>query len=147
MSQDAYMTPPVQEDDPEAGSTWVVSLSAIIILSALVIATCVFYFKFEDKEVDLKVVVPPDLWKTQLKAEQLAELDLYQKYSVTAPDGSAEPRIRIPVTKAMELVIADSKNPPKVVVAPVVVPAPASTAPDSTAAASAPTASTGTAQK
>ncbi|MDA0214512.1 MAG: hypothetical protein O2875_04030 [Planctomycetota bacterium] len=137
MSQDAHMTSPVQEDDPEAGSTWVVSLASIIILSALVIATCVFYFKFEDKEVDMKVIIPPNLWKTQLKNEQLAQLDIYQKYSVTAPDGSAEPRIRIPVTKAMELVIADSKNPPKVVVAPVVVPAPAS----------APTASTGSAQK
>jgi hypothetical protein len=124
MSQEANSISAVPTDDPEAGSTWVVSLSAIIILSALVIATCVFYFKFEDKEVDVKVIDPPNIWKTQLKNEQLAQLDIYQKYSVTAPDGSAEPRIRIPVTKAMEFVIADAKNPPKIAVAPPV-PAPA----------------------
>ncbi len=117
MSQDANSISAVPTDDPEAGSTWVVTLSAIIILSALVIATCVFYFKFEDKEIDVKVIDPPDIWKTQLKNEQLAQLDVYQKYSVTAPDGSAEPRIRIPVTKAMEFVIAEAKNPPKIVVA------------------------------
>jgi len=117
MSQDANSISAVPTDDPESGSTWVVTFSAIIILSALVIATCVFYFKFEDKEIDVKVINPPDIWKTQLKNEQLAQLDVYQKYSVTAPDGSAEPRIRIPVTKAMEFVIAEAKNPPKIVVA------------------------------
>ena len=129
MSQDANSISAVPTDDPESGSTWVVTLSAIIILSALVIATCVFYFKFEDKEIDVKVINPPDIWKTQLKNEQLAQLDVYQKYSVTAPDGSAEPRIRIPVTKAMEFVIADAKNPPKIVVV-TPDPAPASTGTD-----------------
>jgi hypothetical protein len=117
MSQDANSISAVPTDDPESGSTWVVTFSAIIILSALVIATCVFYFKFEDKEIDVKVIAPPNIWMTQLKNEQLAQLDVYQKYSVTAPDGSAEPRIRIPITKAMEFVIADAKNPPKIVVA------------------------------
>ena len=129
MSQDSQSISSVPIDDPEAGSTWVVTFSAIIILSALVIATCVFYFKFEDKEIDVKVINPPDIWKTQLKNEQLAQLDVYQKYSVTAPDGSAEPRIRIPVTKAMEFVIADAKNPPKIVAA-TPVPAPAFTGTD-----------------
>ena len=129
MSQDANSISAVPTDDPESGSTWVVTFSAIIILSALVIATCVFYFKFEDKEIDVKVINPPDIWKTQLKNEQLAQLDVYQKYSVTAPDGSAEPRIRIPITKAMEFVIADAKNPPKIVVA-TPVPAPISTGTD-----------------
>ena len=129
MSQDANSISAVPTDDPESGSTWVVTLSAIIILSALVIATCVFYFKFEDKEIDVKVINPPDIWKTQLKNEQLAQLDVYQKYSVTAPDGSTEPRIRIPITKAMEFVIAEAKNPPKIVVA-TPVPAPAFTGTD-----------------
>ena len=129
MSQDANSISAVPTDDPESGSTWVVTLSAIIILSALVIATCVFYFKFEDKEIDVKVINPPDIWKTQLKNEQLAQLDVYQKYSVTAPDGSTEPRIRIPITKAMEFVIAEAKNPPKIVVA-TPVPAPISTGTD-----------------
>ena len=129
MSQDANSISAVPTDDPESGSTWVVTFSAIIILSALVIATCVFYFKFEDKEIDVKVIDPPNIWKTQLMNEQLAQLDVYQKYSVTAPDGSAEPRIRIPITKAMEFVIADAKNPPKIVVVTPVL-APASTGTD-----------------
>ena len=129
MSQDSQTISAVPTDDPESGSTWVVTFSAIIILSALVIATCVFYFKFEDKEIDVKVIAPPNIWKTQLMNEQLAQLNVYQKYSVTAPDGSAEPRIRIPVTKAMEIVIAEAKNPPKIVVA-TPVPAPASTGTD-----------------
>ena len=129
MSQDSQSISSVPIDDPEAGSTWVVTFSAIIILSALVIATCVFYFKFEDKEIDVKVINPPDIWKTQLMNEQLAQLDVYQKYSVTAPDGSTEPRIRIPITKAMEFVIAEAKNPPKIVVA-TPVPAPAFTGTD-----------------
>ena len=129
MSQDANSISAVPTDDPESGSTWVVTFSAIIILSALVIATCVFYFKFEDKEIDVKVIAPPNIWKTQLMNEQLAQLDVYQKYSVTAPDGSTEPRIRIPITKAMEFVIAEAKNPPKIVVA-TPVPAPAFTGTD-----------------
>ena len=134
MSQDAHSISPVQTDDPEAGSTWVVSLSAIIILSVLVIATCVFYFNFEGNEVDVKVIDPPNIWKTQMKAAQLAKLDVYQKYSVTAPDGSAEPRVRIPITKAMELVVADAKNPPKVAPAqaPAAPSAPAPAAPVAT---------------
>ncbi|MEY4786325.1 MAG: hypothetical protein RL692_219, partial [Planctomycetota bacterium] len=40
MSQDANSISAVPTDDPESGSTWVVTFSAIIILSALVIATC-----------------------------------------------------------------------------------------------------------
>jgi|GEM_PF-371819 len=115
MSQDSHTKLAVQIDDPEPGSTWVVSLVGIIILCVLVIATCVFYFKFETKEVDVKIIAPTDTWMLGLKTQQLGELAVYQKYSVTAPDGTAEPRIRIPITNAMELVAAEVKNPPKAV--------------------------------
>lgn len=115
MSQDSHTKLAVQIDDPEPGSTWVVSLVGIIILCVLVIATSVFYFKFETKEVDVKIIEPTDTWMLGLKTRQLGELVVYQKYSVTAPDGTAEPRIRIPIANAMELVSAEAKNPPKAV--------------------------------
>jgi len=95
---------PQMMDDPEAGQTWVVSLAGIIILSVLVIAICVFFFGFENKEVDTKVVQPANAWSQAMRVEQEGELAKYQKYSVAAPDGSMQPRIRIPITRAMELV-------------------------------------------
>ncbi|MBM4008139.1 MAG: hypothetical protein FJ285_00910 [Planctomycetes bacterium] len=91
-------------DDPEAGQTWVVSLAGIIILSVLVIAICVFFFRFENKEVDEKVVMPANAWSQGMRLEQEGELAKYQKYSVAAPDGSMQPRIRIPISRAMEIV-------------------------------------------
>ncbi|MBM4101166.1 MAG: hypothetical protein FJ256_02745 [Phycisphaerae bacterium] len=91
-------------DDPEAGQTWVVSLAGIIILSVLVIAICVFFFRFENKEVDEKVVLPANAWSQGMRLEQQGELAKYQKYSVTAPDGSTQARIRIPISRAMEIV-------------------------------------------
>lgn len=118
MSKDSQVknaNPVPLADDPEAGSTWVISLAGITILSILVIATCVFYFKFETKEVDIKVIEPANTWSLGLKTQQLGELAVYQKYSVTAPDGTAESRIRIPISNAMDLVVAEAKNPPKAV--------------------------------
>lgn len=91
-------------DDPEAGQTWLVSLVSIIILSVLVIAICVFFFRFENKEVGEKVVLPANAWSQGMRLEQQGELAKYQKYSVTAPDGSTQARIRIPISRAMEIV-------------------------------------------
>ncbi|MSQ91242.1 MAG: hypothetical protein EXS01_07625 [Phycisphaerales bacterium] len=125
MAHDSLHPLPAQIDDPVAGTTWVVSLSSIIILTALVLATCVFYFRFENAEIDIKVIEPPSAWVTGLKRAQLGQLAVYQKFTVTAPDGSEEPRIRIPIARAMELVAADATKPaPKAVVIPV---APAAT--------------------
>ncbi len=108
MSHDSTTTlPPTQIDDPVAGTTWVVSLSSIIILVALVIATCVFYFRFENLEIDVKVIEPPSQWMTTIKSEQLSELAVYQKYTVTASNGAEESRIRIPIARAMELIVAE----------------------------------------
>ncbi len=132
MSHDSTQSAKIQIDDPEAGSTWIASIVGITILGVLVIAVCVFYFRFEEEEVDVKVILPASTWTVALKTAQLSQLSVYQKYSVTAPDGSEESRIRIPVAQAMEFVIADSKNPPKVapptppaVLAPASAPAPA----------------------
>ncbi len=111
MSHAASSQTTTQIDDPVAGATWVVSLSSIIILVALVIATCVFYFRFETIEVDTKVVEAPDAWKLALKAQQLGQLSVYQKYTVTSHSGSEEQRLRIPIARAMELLVAESAVP------------------------------------
>ncbi len=118
MSHSSTSSAQTQIDDPVAGPTWVISLSSIIILAALVIATCVFYFRFENIEVDEKVIEPPNVWKAKLKAEQLAQLGVYQKYTVTASNGSEETRIRIPIERAMDLVIAEPAPTPAPTPAP-----------------------------
>ncbi len=112
MSHDTHIDPSAQIDDPEAGSTWVTALSGVILLAAIVVAICVFYFRIEESEVAEKVIDVQDTWLVSLKSAQMQEIATYQKYTVTAPDGTAEQRIRIPVSRAMELVIADAKNPP-----------------------------------
>ncbi len=107
MSHSPTSTIETQIDDPVAGPTWVISLSSIIILVALVIATCVFYFQFENLEVDVKVIEPPSTWSAKLKSEQLGQLAVYQKYTVTASNGSDETRIRIPIDRAIDLIVAE----------------------------------------
>ena len=114
MSHDAHTQPldAVQIDDPEAGQTWVAAIAGVIVLAALVVGICAFYFRYEGGEVTEKVIEPADQWLTALKSEQMKEITVYQKYSVTAPDGSTEERIRITVARAMELVIEESKAVP-----------------------------------
>ncbi len=122
MSHDSHTIDPVPTDDPAAGQTWVAALAGITILAALVVATCAFYFRYESGEVTEKVIDASDQWCTALKTEQMNEITVYQKYAVTAPDGTVEERIRIPVARAMELVIEESKSQP---VAPVAAGGPA----------------------
>lgn len=111
MSHSAPTVSGIQIDDPEAGSTWIVALASVIILAALLVATCVFYFHFETTEVVEKVIDEPNAWALGLKNEQMSQLSSYQKYTATAPDGSTVTKIRIPVSKAMELIIADAGKP------------------------------------
>ena len=119
MSHDSHTIPTAQIDDPEATYTWVTGLSSVIIFAALVVATCVFYFRYEAGEIDIKVVDVPDAWVASLKSAQMQQLAVYENYTVTAPDGSTEGRIRIPIARAMELVITDAKTAPaKVAAAP-----------------------------
>ncbi len=113
MSHEPHNAAALQIDDPEAGSTWIVSIGGIIVLAVLVICVSVFYFRFEAQEVDVKVIEPVTSWSAQLKADQLAQLETYQKYSIAGADGKDEVRVRIPIARAMELVIVDAKNPPK----------------------------------
>lgn len=118
MSHSPTAASGIQIDDPEAGSTWVVALASVIVLAALIVATCVFYFHFETVEVTDKVIDAPNKWATAIKNEQMSQLAIYQKYTVTAPDGSTESRIRIPISRAIELVATDANKPASVAAAP-----------------------------
>jgi hypothetical protein len=93
-------------DDPEAGQTWLVSLIGIIILTAVVIALSVMYFKTEQTEVDLKVIEPQYAALEDLKLKQMELLGSSGSYSLDIAGKPVE-RQRIPVTEAIKLV---SKN-------------------------------------
>ena len=90
-------------DDPEAGQTWVVSLIGIIILTAVVIALSVMYFKTEQTEVDLKVIEPQYIALEDLKLKQMELLGSSGNYSLDIAGKPVE-RQRIPVTQAIKMV-------------------------------------------
>ena len=90
-------------DDPEAGQTWLVSLIGIIILTAVVIALSVMYFKTEQTEVDLKVIEPQYLALEDLKLKQMELLGSSGAYSLDIAGKPVE-RQRIPVAQAIKLV-------------------------------------------
>ena len=94
-------------DDPEAGQTWVVSLIGIIILTAVVIALSVMYFKTEQTEVDLKVIEPQYIALEDLKLKQMELLSSSGTYSLDIAGKPVE-RQRIPVAQAIKLVAQNS---------------------------------------
>ena len=94
-------------DDPEAGQTWVVSLIGIIILTAVVIALSVMYFKTEQTEVDLKVIEPQYIALEDLKLKQMELLSSSGTYSLDIAGKPVE-RQRIPVAEAIKLVAQNS---------------------------------------
>lgn len=96
-------------DDPEAGSTWFISLVSIVLLVVTVLALVVMYFGFEAAEVDRKVVDKPTMALEELRLSQEESLTGYGTYEVEDADGEMVDRIRIPVSRAMELVLADEK--------------------------------------
>jgi hypothetical protein len=94
-------------DDPEAGQTWLVSLIGIIILTAVVIALSVMYFKTEQTEVDLKVIEPQYIALEDLKLKQMELLSSSGTYSLDIAGKPVE-RQRIPVAQAIKLVAQNS---------------------------------------
>ena len=94
-------------DDPEAGQTWLVSLIGIIILTAVVIALSVMYFKTEQTEVDLKVIEPQYIALEDLKLKQMELLSSSGNYSLDIAGKPVE-RQRIPVAEAIKLVAQNS---------------------------------------
>ncbi len=103
-----------QLDDPEPGSTWFWSLASIVVFVVIIVAASAFYFKVDSFEIDAKVIDQPTLSLEQLRATQREELSTYSTYSWTMPDGKTATFTRIPIDRAMEMVILDSKNAPRI---------------------------------
>jgi hypothetical protein len=98
---------PTQLDDPEPGSTWFFSLAGIVILVSLVVAASVMYFHAETRETEVKVVDPAYARLESVRASWREQLGSYQRYPWTEPDGKVAQKVRIPVERAMEIVVQE----------------------------------------
>ena len=101
-------------DDPESGWTWFLMLVSFVLLTVTVVAVTVIFFAFKDVEVQAKVIDRPAAELTELRSSQEAMLDGYRSYQVIPMGGTeadAETRIRIPIERAMELIVAGSRSP------------------------------------
>ena len=106
---------PIQDDaemldDPEAGSTWFLSLVSVVVMVVTVLGLVVMFFDFADAEIDRKVVDRPTVSLEELKLGQQETLTEYGTYEMEDADGNAVKRIRIPVNEAMDLVLADERS-------------------------------------
>jgi len=98
---------PTQLDDPEPGSTWFFSLAGIVILVALVVAASVMYFHVDARETETKVIDPAYATLENLRSGWREQLGSWQRYDWTAADGKKVQKIRMPVDRAMELVVKE----------------------------------------
>lgn len=95
-----------QTDDPEGGSTWFISLASVVVFIAIVLGLCVLYFGVENRVVEeVQVDVPVKAFQDGKQA-QLAQLAGYERYTENDADGKPVERIRIPIDRAFEVVIA-----------------------------------------
>ncbi|MAD19883.1 MAG: hypothetical protein CMJ52_06635 [Planctomycetaceae bacterium] len=98
-----------QMDDPEPGATWFLSLVSLVLMVVVVLASVAMYFGFAEGEIDRKIVDRPTVELQKLRLSQEEQLTEYQRYEVEDAEGNMVERIRIPVSRAMELVVADSR--------------------------------------
>lgn len=110
MSDSPTNTNPVMMDDPEAGSTWFLSLVSIVLMVVTVLALASMFFGFEASEVERKVVRKPVVELQELKLSQQETLTESGTYEIENADGESEKRYRIPVSNAMNLIIAEEKS-------------------------------------
>lgn len=96
-------------DDPEAGSTWFISIVSVVLMVITVLGLVVMFFDFAESEVDRKVVEKPAISLEKLKIAQQETLIEYGTYEIEDAEGNPLKRIRIPVKQAMEIVLADEK--------------------------------------
>jgi predicted Holliday junction resolvase-like endonuclease len=97
-------------DDPEAGSTWLLTLASVIVFTVSVLALSAMYFDFESGEVDEKITSEPARIYQELRLSQEQSLVEYGRYTVEDAEGKDLERIKIPITKAMEREVAVSKS-------------------------------------
>ena len=103
-----------QLDDPESGWTWFLMLVSFVLLTITVVAVAVIFFAFQDVELQAKVIDKPATELKNLRSSQEALLEGYHSYEVIPMGGTeadAEKRIRIPIERAMELMVASSRSP------------------------------------
>ena len=103
-----------QLDDPESGWTWFLMLVSFVLLTITVVAVAVIFFAFQDFEPKAKVIDKPSTELQDLRTAQESLLEGYHSYEVIPMGGTeadAEKRIRIPIERAMELMVASSRSP------------------------------------
>lgn len=109
MTDNKAFPKPDMLDDPEAGSTWFLSLASVVVFTALVLALSAMYFDFEEGEVEEKIVNEPVIALQKMRLEQQEGLTEYGTYQIEDPDGKVINRIRIPIKEAMQLELAGAK--------------------------------------
>ena len=109
MSEHGHDNDTILLDDPEAGSTWFISLVSVVLFTVTVLAISAMYFDFEGGEVDEKITVAPVKALHELRLSQQEMLTEYGRYEFNDADGNEVNRIRIPISQAMQLEVADAK--------------------------------------
>ena len=73
MSEHGHDNDMILLDDPEAGSTWFISLASVVLFTVTVLALSAMYFDFEGGEVDEKITAAPvkSLQELRLSQEEL----------------------------------------------------------------------------
>ncbi|MDG2022446.1 MAG: hypothetical protein P8J59_10900 [Phycisphaerales bacterium] len=103
------LIPGLPEDDPEPGVTWFISLISLVLMVITVLASVAMYFGFVDGEVDRKIVDRPAVELQELRLTQQEQLTEYEQYEIEDAEGNKLKRIRIPISKAMESIIAGGR--------------------------------------
>ncbi len=109
MSDNRKFPHPDMLDDPEAGSTWFLTIASVLVFAVCVLALSAIYFDFEEGEVETKIMDQPVVKLQKMRLEQEELLTKYGKYEIEDPDGNIIERIRIPITQAMEREVAQAK--------------------------------------
>ena len=90
-------------DDPNVAASAVVGIISAILLFVIIVVLQAFFYSAEQRELEKKVYSQPYQALQQLDAKQLELLTSYGWVS------EAEGLVRVPIERAMELVVADGQ--------------------------------------
>ena len=90
-------------DDPNVAASAVVGIISAILLFVIIVVLQAFFYGAEQRELEKKVYSQPYQALQQLDAKQLELLASYGWVS------EAEGLVRVPIERAMELVVADGQ--------------------------------------
>jgi len=93
----------VRYDDPNVAASAVVGIISAILLFVIIVVLQAFFYGAEQRELEKKVYSQPYQALQQLDAKQLELLTSYGWVS------EAEGLVRVPIERAMELVVADGQ--------------------------------------